>query len=226
MTTPPLVVAALLAAVLAKRAPSPRQGAIACALVGMLCLNLWRPWIRPWLTLDLATFVGWYALTAGAVWVVLKNTPSPPVISDVCPLRNGGYRVDLVPAVKAKSRTGANQLLSYRGPLIIGPIAILASSVLAVRFGHVAELPRAAFALALAAQAIAVLRFALRGKRPDSPQLVALLLALSSLASAAGPWAFGAPDRDWLLARWISVVTWIVVGGVETWTLLRRRIGS
>ncbi len=85
---------------------------------------------------------------------------------------------------------------------------------------------RFAFALALAVQALAVARFASRGVKPDGPQRVALLLALSSLASAAGPWLFGDPVRDWSLARWISVVTFSLIAGVQLWMLLRRRTES
>lgn len=116
------------------------------------------------------------------------------------------------------------RILDPSGPRTGQAYALLvASAGVALQLELTGELARAAFALALAAQMLAALRFAARGKSPDDAQRVALLLALSSFADAFGPWIFARPDRDWQLGRWISVVTWVIVCGVETWTLLRRR---
>jgi hypothetical protein len=102
--------------------------------------------------------------------------------------------------------------------------AVLAcSSGTALRFDATAELARASFALALAAQLLAVARFASRGKPPDDAQRVALILAASSLADIAGPWLCGAASKDWHAGKWPAVITWIAVAIWEAKCLTRAR---
>lgn len=119
--------------------------------------------------------------------------------------------------------------LDPSGPSAGQAFALLAaSSPLAIRHGLTPELARASFALALAAQLLALLHFASRGKRPDDAQRVALILAASSLADVAGPWLLGEPGRDWFAGRWPAVITWAAIAGWEGRCLInvRRRRGT
>jgi hypothetical protein len=69
--------AAVFACLLAWRVPSPRQRAIAGALVALLAVDALRP-LMPWLVLRVALWATFYAVTAWAVWVVLdKEGPAP-----------------------------------------------------------------------------------------------------------------------------------------------------
>lgn len=213
MTTPPLAVAVALSVALAWRVRRPRQWAVAETLAALLCVNLWRPVLRPWITWDLAAFVAWYAVTAAGAWGVLKGArPSRSQTSDASP----GFR--LTPDGVTADRSAA----IVRAAWILLPLACLASSILAVRLDRIAELSRAAFALALALQLLAAVRFASRGVKPDDAQRVALILALSSFVDAFGPWLVGDPSKDWQLGRAISVVTFSIIAGVQAWNLRRR----
>ena len=187
MTTSPLAVAALLASALAWRVRRPRQWALASCLVGLLCVNLWRPVLRPWVTLDLAAFIAFYALTAGLVWRALMSGP---------------FRWWISP---------------------LAALACLASSALSLRLGLSAELCRASFALALAAQLLAAARFLSRRLAPDDAQRVALVLVASSFADAFGPWLQGEASRDWRIGTIPAVVTWVIVAGWEARCLIRSR---
>lgn len=209
MTRAALALCVVLAWALARRVPSRRQVVIAATLTGLLAIDCGRPWLRPWLALNLAAFVAWYAVTAAGIWGVLKSEP-----------RSGGTTEVSRPD---RGSTAWASRPAFLGPAILLAIACLASSALALHFDRSAELARAAFALSLAAQLLAVARFAFRGCRPDGAQKIALIVALSSFVDAFGPWLFAAPDRDWHYGRWISVVTWSAVCVGEIWMLLRRR---
>ncbi len=210
-TTPPLAVAAALAWGVFARAPSRRRRTIAEALTGLLAVNVGRAYLDPWPTLDLAAFASWYALTAGAAWSVLAGEHA---------------RDQSPPAEPGEGEQRQRQRdRSPRHAWIILTLACLASAALAVRFGYVAELPRASFALSLAAQFIAALRFLSRGGWPDDAQRVALILAASSLADVAGPWLAGCASRDWNVGRWPAVITWICIATLEARCLTRVRSG-
>ena len=81
------------------------------------------------------------------------------------------------------------------------------------------------FAVSLAVQLAAVTRYALRWRAPDLAAGVALVLAVSSLADAAGPWILARPVRDWLVGEPAGAVTWGVIAAVEVWALARGREG-
>lgn len=198
-----LALAVLLACALARRVPSPRQRTIATTLAGLLALDVCRPML-PWLTLRVAVFVTWYAATAWSVWAVLAKEESPGV-----PARGLRHLRDL--------RSRSRQILAVS--------ALLVSSVFVGRFGMTMFFERAAFALALAAQVLAALRFFSRGHSPDDAQRVALILVASSVVDALpGPWLLGEPSRDWNVGRWIAVATWLVIAGWETVCLIRVRV--
>lgn len=77
MSRAALAIAAVLAWALAWRAPSPRQRAIAGALVVLLAVDLWRP-LSPWLVLRVALWATFYAVSTWCVWTVLdKEGPAP-----------------------------------------------------------------------------------------------------------------------------------------------------
>jgi hypothetical protein len=203
---------------------------IAATLTGLLAINIARPWLRPWLTLDLAAFVGWYALTAGAVWSVLRKEESPGLPPEaVTPARSlldGGAHLDrhdgsLVSPTVTPTPKPATPSGHGRSAVIVTALVVLASSALAVRFRYVAELPRAAFALALSAQLLALVRFLSRATPPDDAQRVALVLVGSSIVDLApGPWMLGDPVRDWYAGHWPAIVTWLVVAGWEVRCLI------
>jgi hypothetical protein len=189
-----LAPAALLAVLLARRAPSSRQWAMAWTLALLLGLALALPPLRPWPVLYVVAFCMWYAATARCVWVALSQDEEPE------------------PAI-----AGAAFIAQLLAP-------VLAASALAVRFAATMHLERAAFALALAAQLLAVARFIWRARHPDDAQRVALILAASSVVDAMpGPWLLGEPARDWAVGRWIAVATWIIVAGWEVRCLTRAR---
>lgn len=187
-TAPLLAVAAALSWALSRLAPSPRQKAVAAALVALLAIAISRPFLRPWEASYVAAFVAWYAVTAwGVVGVLARREPWAVGFS-------------LVPAVA----------------LPFAPAAI------AVQLGETMALERFAFALSLAVQLLAALRFLSRGRSPDDAQRVALVLMASSVIDAApGPWMLGEPARDWGVGLWISAATWIVVAGWEVRCLIR-----
>lgn len=224
MNTSPLIAAASgLAWALARRAPSRRRRDIAAALTGLLCVNVGRAHLDAWPTLDLAAFVAWYALTASAAWSVLRKdeTPASRRLGGLCCAPTS--RCPLVSERPLGWGPASRIQEVSAGPAILLALTCLASSVFAVRLGLTAELARAAFALALAAQLLAVLRFAARGTKPDDAQGVALILAASSAADIAGPWLCGHASRDWYAGTWPAVITWIAVAAWEIRCLIRRR---
>ncbi len=193
MTRTALALAFVLAWAVARLVPSPRQWAIAATLAGLLSLDVLRMGTAPYQVVHVAAFVGWYALSASCAWVVLD--------------------VD--------ERGAVDYLVRGSVPLL-SALIILAGSALAVRFGLTMELSRLAFALALAAQVLAALRFVSRGRWPDDAQRVALILVASSVVDATpGPWLLGMPARDWAVGRWIAVVTWLAIAGWEMRCLIR-----
>lgn len=247
MTLAALAIAALSAVLLAWRKPSTRQRRIAGALCLLLALDVLRSaslrfrTVPPYAGLARASWavsgaalLAWYAATAWAVWSVLLGTDKATA-REAGSLRGPSLEASPLegsePPVKVSAVEMVVGFLGAHHRMLLALASLASAAVLFAAYPLIRGAPymaatRAVFALALAAQALAVARFAARGQRPDAPQFVALLLALSSLASAAGPWAFGEPARDWSLARSISVVTFVVIAGVELWTLLRRRIGS
>lgn len=100
---------------------------------------------------------------------------------------------------------------------------LIAAAPTALRLGTTAELARASFALALAAQALAVVRFLSRGKTPDDSQRVALIIAASSLSDVAGPWMLGEASRDWYTGKWPALLTWGAISAWEFRCLMRAR---
>ncbi len=97
---------------------------------------------------------------------------------------------------------------------------LIAAAPTALRIGTTDELARAAFTLALAAQALAVARLISRGKAPDDAQRVALILAASSLSDVAGPW-LGNASKLWHIGKWPAVLTWLAISGWEIRCLTR-----
>lgn len=71
MTRAALALAALLALLLARRAPSSGQRGIALTLAALLAIDVGRPFFAAWPVLYVAGFVLWYAVTAGGVGAVL-----------------------------------------------------------------------------------------------------------------------------------------------------------
>ncbi len=100
---------------------------------------------------------------------------------------------------------------------------LIAAAPTAIRLGTTDELARASFALALAAQALAVVRFVSRGQRPDDAQRVALILAASSLSDVAGPWLMGDAARSWYAGKWPAMLTWLTISAWELRCLTRAR---
>jgi len=201
-----LAVAATLAGALARRVPSPRQRAIAATLAGLFAVDVCRPYL-PWLTLRTAAFVTWYAATSWCVFVVLeKDEPQRPVI---------GLR-----SLQNLRLTSVGTAVSFA----LAVLAILTASILSAERAATMGLCRVVFAISIAAQALATLRFFSRGHTPDDAQRVALILAASSVVDAVpGPWLLGEPARDWVVGRCISIATWIAVAGWETRCLIRAR---
>ncbi len=202
-----LFAAAIFAVLLYSRAPSKRQGRIAWAIVGLFCLDVLRyvsTFLRappPYMGIARAA---WAVSGAAALaWYAVTTWTTWTVLDREEPKR-------------------ARSVIAL--PLLALPVALFAAYPI-VRGPLFVAVVRGAFALALAAQILAAGRFAARGVRPGSAQRIALLLALSSFVDAFGPWFVGNPLRDWDYARWISVVTWIIVSGVSLWNL-RRRTGS
>lgn len=207
MTTVPfLAPAAGLAWLVAWRAPSPRQRAIAATLTGLLAINVFHPAPTSWVSLDVVACALWYALTAGAVWSVLKSEP-----------RSGGSTEAGHPD---RGSTAWARRLAFLGPPILLGAAVLASPI---AYRHGVDVGRASFALALAAQLVAAARFASRGVAPDDAQRVALVLVASSFADAFGPWLQGEASRDWRIGTIPAVVTWLIVAGWEARCLIRSK---
>jgi hypothetical protein len=235
VTTPPLALAAALAWALVRRVPSPRQWAIAATLAGLLAVNIFRPLLRPWEPLYVAAFLAWYAATAWCVWRVLRKDEGPRRSVELPFL--GPRLLDHPDSNRSSTRHESGSTwhtLLQRAPFashcehvgraqgVCLAIALLASSALAVRVGLTLELSRLVFALALAAQVLAALRFVSRGRWPDDAQRVALILVASSVVDATpGPWLLGMPARDWAVGRWIAVATWLVIAGWEIRCLIR-----
>ncbi len=236
MTTPPLAVAALLSAVLAWRQPSARQRTVAMSLGALLAVNVGRPFAVSALPVYVAGFVAWYAVTAACVWGVLAKEKRAATLVDgpsavVTPERTPvpSRRATIPRAQKSESpgrQIRGSRAARWSSASILLALACYASAVAALRFDRTADLARASFALALAAQLLAALRFLARGRGADDAQRVAMILVFSSVADAFGPWLFARPGEDWQLGRWISVVTWGLIGGVSLWNLLRRRTAS
>jgi hypothetical protein len=204
-----LFVAALLAVVLARRVPSSRQRVIAGTLAGLAALDVCRPAL-PWLTLRTALFAGWYAATAWCVWAVLRKDEAPSPSSASGP---------------DDTKLGANGIL-----ILLSPAALVLCAAVAVELRLTMPLAGAAFTLALVVQLVASTRCVLAGRWPARDDraawLSAWVLVCSSIADLAGSWLLAQPARDWYISRWISLATWLVVGGVHLWMLLGKRTES
>ena len=172
--------------------------------------------------LDTALAVAWYVALAVTVWRGLKDD-GPEVAPEPIPLSHrppGG----VLPRRSRCSHPTPSKRLA-----ILAALAILSTSIFlaypAVR-GRPVELALVAvFAVSLAAQLAAVTRYTLRWRAPDLAAGVALVLAVSSLADAAGPWILARPVRDWLVGEPAGAVTWGVIAAVEVWALARGREG-
>jgi hypothetical protein len=117
---------------------------------------------------------------------------------------------------------GVAAVLAPEPPTATLAFVLLASaSPSAIMLGTTSELARASFALALAAQALAVVRFLSRGRWPDDAQRVALILAASSLSDVAGPWMLGYASRDWRIGQLPAILTWLAISAWELRCLIR-----
>ena len=76
-------------------------------------------------------------------------------------------------------------------------------------------------AVILYAGTLGVLRWHLPAREDRAAWATAWLLVVSSIASAAGPWARGRPVQEWGLAPYVSIPTWLLIGGVNAWMLCR-----
>lgn len=76
-----------------------------------------------------------------------------------------------------------------------------------------------AFASALIVQVGGALIAAVRHRRalPNPAQGVAIILAISAIADATGPWRAARPHYDWIQGDRVAVITWILVSAWETW---------
>lgn len=116
------------------------------------------------------------------------------------------------------------RILDPSGPRTGQAFALLvASAGVALQLELTGELARASFALALAAQILACVRFVARGRRPDDAQRVAIILAASTLADAFGPWLAGQASKDWHVGRAVAVATWMLVALDQGRAMWRER---
>ncbi len=199
LTRAAVVICALLAGLLARATPTRRQRVIAWTLAVLAAIDCVRPLVRRWPPLDMAGLLAWYAVTAAGVWSVLRGDH----------LKGFDFR-RLWIAIAA----------------VAVVLALLASSVLALRYHATPQLAGLAFGLALAVELYAVTRYSLRWEQPDAARGVALVLVCSSLADLAGPWALRQPVRDWWIGRAVALATWGVVAIVQAWALVRGRVGD
>lgn len=159
------------------------------------------------------------AVARGLAALLVINAARPFLVSWL-PLYVAGFV-----AFYAVTTWAVEAALTPRGPRTGQTFAVLVCGAgTALRFDAAESLGRAAFALSLAAQLLAALRFAMHGRRPDAAQRVALILVASSFADAFGPWLIGRPDRDWPIGRAISLATWIAIAADQTRALVRGRL--
>jgi hypothetical protein len=155
---------------------------------------------RRWWSLEQGTTVAFYLAVVLAVWWVLRE--QKPVAK---------WGVGVVLGVFALGGLTLAAWLAY--PMIRGPLAPKVLTSIAWASGAV--------------QITALFRFVTRQPRPTltPAALTAWALAISGVLSAAGPYLFGHPDRDWALAPWIGIGTWIVVLALQL-SALRRVEGA
>ncbi len=212
--------AILFAFVLARRVPSSRQSTIAWTLAALLAIDLALPPLAAWPEAYAAIWCAFYALTAWAVVVILRQESPGPTKSEALD-RRGGFMV----ARSILLDRGRMASASLQGALVLAGLFV--ASTLAFRAGRPASLERGAVALSLAFQLFAGLRATIFGTWPRREDLAAwltawVLICSSSVDALAGAWAVAQPVRDWYLTHWISGATWLLIIWGHTWTLLRK----
>jgi hypothetical protein len=188
-----LALATLFAFALARRAPSTGQRAIAWTLAALFAIDLALPPLLAWPEAYASIWCAFYAATSAGVLLVLVPPETPP----------------------------PRHVVALRGALILAGLFVL--STLAIRAGRPAALEQGAFALSLCIQLIAAGLFVSRWKRPDDAQIVALILAGSTLGDVAGAWWYSDPVRDWGVGQIQALLTWAAIAAWEGRCLIRAR---
>lgn len=180
------------------------RAALALAFVLALALARRVPSARQW------------AITATLAGLLLCDVGRPMLVDWP------SVRLMAFVAFYAITAWGVATVLAPEPPTAPLAFVLLASaSPSAIMLGTTSELARASFALALAAQAMAVGRFLSRGQLPDDAQRVALIIAASSLSDVAGPWMLGYASRDWRIGQLPAILTWLAISAWELRCLIR-----
>jgi hypothetical protein len=188
-----LALATMLAFVLARRAPSAGQRTIAWTLAALLAIDVALPPLLVWPEAYAALWCAFYAATSAGVVLVLVPLETKPPW----------------------------HVVALRATLVLAGLFVL--STLAHRAGQPARLERGAFALSLALQLLAALRFMSRGKKADDAQRVALVLAASTCCDVAGAWCYGDPVAHWPIGQVQALITWAAIAAWEGRCLINVR---
>ena len=216
MSPSPLVIrfafaiAVVLAWVLARRAPLHRAAAL--ALSWFFVIDCARPVLAgavPPLC-DAALFLAAYAIQAAlAVVVFTRAPPTLPKIPDL---------FSKPEALAPRQRPGIARELALVLVLLAWASAILA---LSKWWASAPRIYTVAFYGSLAIQLATLIFFLARRGRghalPDPAQGVGVLLTISAIADATGPWRAAQPHFDWIQGDRVAVLTWILVSAWETW---------
>ncbi len=167
-------------------------------------LKPYMGWGRRWWALEQGTTTTFYVTLALAVgWALWDRKPRAKT-------QVGGVGVALGASFFVGVFTGA-AWAAY--PIIRGP--------------RLPPVLTAIVVLSAAAQITALFLFVNRVPRPvlTVEALTAGALAISSVLSAAGPFLFARPDRDWAIAPWIAIGTLLVIVALQL-SALRRAEGA
>jgi hypothetical protein len=236
VTRAALAIAVLLAWALGRRVPSSRQRAIAATLTGLLAVDVARAFSRPYPVAHVALFAAWYVVTAWGVVVVLAKDEAPgkgPIQgrgsggskcrpigqAHLCPLK-GYAQVD---EARAPILPDHGHMASAALQVALVLAALFVAATLAVHLERTMDLERTAFRASLLVQLLAAGLFVSRWKRPDDAQIVALVLAGSTLGDVAGAWWYSDPVRDWGVGQIQALITWAAVAAWEGRCLIRAR---
>jgi xanthosine utilization system XapX-like protein len=241
VTTPPLAVATVLAWGLARRVPSPRQRVIAGTLTGLLAINVGEQMVRPWFAANVVVWLAWYVVMAWGVTVVLGDgrrdqSAKAAANEEACCVdgspsggETGGNgdrhqeNGDRIHFGHASIMLTAARYASAALRVALVLAGLFVASTLAVHIERTMALERGAFRASLLVQLLAAGLFVSRWKRPDDAQIVALVLAGSTLGDVAGAWWYSDPVRDWGVGQIQALITWAAVAAWEGRCLIRAR---